>query len=68
MRVVGVLDGRRVVIAEEWPPWQGSEGAPWESYPLAWLTYVVSSRNWTLELSAQGDRFRKYPPTPCRVA
>ncbi|MEI6363529.1 MAG: DUF3024 domain-containing protein [Actinomycetes bacterium] len=64
VRVVGVVEGRRVVIAEERPPWNGDDGAPWESYPLARLTYVTTSRSWRLEVSADGDRFRKYPELP----
>ncbi len=64
VRVVGAVDGRHVVIAEERPPWDGAEGAPWESYPLARLTYVVSTRSWKLEVSTDGDRFRKYPELP----
>jgi hypothetical protein len=64
VRVVGTVDGRHVVIAEERPPWQGADGAPWESCPLARLTYVTASRSWKLEVSAEGDRFRKYPPMP----
>jgi hypothetical protein len=64
VRVIGLVDGLRVVIAEERPVWNGAEGGPWESYPLARLTYVASSRTWKLEVSAEGDRFRKYPELP----
>lgn len=64
VRVVGLVDGPRVVIAEERPPWDGGTTQPWETYPLARLTYVATSRNWRLEVSAEGDRFRKYPPLP----
>ena len=64
VRVVGTVDGRCVVIAEERPPWQGAEGAPWESYPVARLTYVMSSRSWKLEVSTEGERFRRYSNLP----
>ncbi|MEI6363540.1 MAG: DUF3024 domain-containing protein [Actinomycetes bacterium] len=61
VRVVAVVDGPQVVIAEERPPWDGGHGSPWETYPLARVTYVRSSRTWNLEVSSEGDRFRKYP-------
>jgi hypothetical protein len=61
LRVVAVVDGPHVVIAEERPPWDGGQGSPWETYPLARVTYVRSSRTWNLEVSAEGDRFRRYP-------
>ena len=64
VRVVGLVEGRRVVIAEQRPPWDGADGAPWETYPLARLTYVTSSRKWKLEVSTHGGRFRTYPELP----
>ena len=64
VRVVGPVEGRRVMIAEQRPPWDGADGAPWETYPLARLTYVTSSRTWKLEVSAHGGRFRLYPELP----
>jgi hypothetical protein len=64
VRVVGTVDGRHVVIAEERPPWQGADGVPWESYPLARLTYVVSTRRWKLEVSVEDGRFRTYSNLP----
>lgn len=64
VRVVGTVDGRHVVIAEERPPRQGADGAPWESYPLARLTYVVSTRRWKLEVSVEDGRFRRYSNLP----
>lgn len=63
-RVVGDVAGRQVVIAEERPPWQGLVGAPWESYPVARLIYRASAHDWSLEVSAEGDRFRKYTELP----
>jgi hypothetical protein len=59
VRVVAVMDGPRVVIAVERPPWDGGHGSPCETYPLARVTYVRSSSTWNLEVSSDGDRFRK---------
>lgn len=39
-------------------------GAPWESYPVARLTHVASSRCWRLEVSVKGHRLRKYSSVP----
>lgn len=64
VRVVGLVDGPRVVITEERPPWDREATAPWETYPLARLTYVATTRHWKLEVSAEGDRFRKYARRP----
>ena len=64
LRVVGEVDGLHVVIAEERSPWNGDPEAPWESYPVARLTYLTPSRGWRLEVSAEGGRFRKYTELP----
>lgn len=61
VRVVAVVDGPQVATAEERPPWDGGHGSPWETYPLARVTYVSSSHTWNIEVSSEGDRFRKYP-------
>lgn len=64
LRVVGDVKGRWVVIAEERPPWKGAEGTPWESHPVARLTYVAPSRYWRLEVSADVGASRKHTELP----
>jgi hypothetical protein len=42
--------------------WGGDRAV--ETYPLARLSYVATTRHWVLEVSAEGDRFRKYARLP----
>ena len=64
VRVVANVDGHHVVIAEERPPWPGQVGDPWESYPLARLTYLPARSSWKLEVSTEGDGFGRFANFP----
>jgi hypothetical protein len=59
MRIGMAVDGNRVTLSDERPPWDGKPG-DWTSAPFAQLRYQRSTAQWTLWWANSNDRWHRY--------
>ena len=61
VRVECEVDPRAVTVVEWRPPWREEFGPEWMRLPVARISYVGTSRLWTLYYYRHTGRWQRYP-------